>query len=227
MFKAIISSNSVHETSNRPLGLVSFAVLFLTVWSMTNAGAVFGQDIRYTKGNVDSALRSNFEVAPSTFGLSVNLPLAEYPGRSNALPVNLRYSSKQWRLDFMDTFNLGGLPRTRAEGKWSEDSVAGWTSSLALPKIEAAAEYRGPYDGVGQPTCFVCTPPPPQGTAEIYINRLLLQMPDGSSHELRKDDSNTYSQTPEAGIYYAVDSSNIRYDPATATIFLPDGSRYL
>ncbi len=96
-----------------------------------------------------------------------------------------------------------------------------------MPKVEAAFEYRGPYDGAGQQTCFICTTPPPPGTAEVYINRLLLTMPDGSSHELRKDDSITYSQTPEAGIYYAVDSSNIRYDSANALIYLPDGSRYL
>lgn len=225
--RPLVSKLNALVTKNSPskIGRGIWLACLLTV---SLFGATFAQpDIRYTKGNVDSALRGNFEVDPSTFGMSVNVPLAEYPGRGNALSVNLRYSSKLWRIDFLDTFKFGTLERTRNEGKWGEDNVAGWTSSLALPKVEAAFEYRGPYDGAGQQTCFICTTPPPPGTAEVYINRLLLTMPDGSAHELRKDDSITYSQTPEAGIYYAVDSSNIRYDSANALIYLPDGSRYL
>src|SRR5262245_26035223 len=209
----------------------SFATVavFLFLFSLANAEAVFAQNIEYTKGNTDSALRSNLTVDPSTLGMSIQVPLASYPGRGGELPVTLRYASKQWRLSFMDTFRTT-ITKNRNEGKWAEDSVAGWTTSLDLPKvIVPSSDYRGPYDGIGNPICTApsCNPPPPPNEPILYINRLLLQMPDGSSHELRKDDAQTFSSGPDAGVYYAVDGSNIRYDTATGTLFLPDGSRYL
>jgi hypothetical protein len=207
----------------------SSAVLFLFFFFLANSGAAFAQNIEYTKGNLDSALRSNLVVDPSTLGMSIQVPLASYPGRGGELPVTLRYASKQWRISFLDTF-LTANTNNRNEGKWAEDSVAGWTTSLDLPKvIVPPSNYRGPYDGYGNPICTApsCNPPPPPTEPILYINRLLLQMPDGSSHELRKDDAHTFSTVPDAGVYYAVDGSNIRYDTATNTVFLPDGSRYL
>ncbi len=100
----------VVKTVQPKIGATIWLACLIAICQSTNA---FGQDIRYTKGNSDSALRSNFSVDPSTFGMSVNVPLAEYPGRGNALPVNLRYSSKLWRINFKDTFKFGTLERTR------------------------------------------------------------------------------------------------------------------
>src|SRR5581483_2344298 len=194
------------------------------------AGVTFGQNIKYTAGNTDSALRSNLEVDPSTFGLSMKVSLTGYPGRGGELPITMRYNSKQWRIAFMDTFIQGAFTRTRTEGKWAEKSVAGWTTTLSLPTVEVPqGGYRGPYTGEGYTICTApsCNPPPPPETAIVYINRLLLRMPDGSSHELRKDDSITYYSGPDPGVYYAVDGSNIRYETATSTVFMPDGSRWL
>jgi hypothetical protein len=190
---------------------------------LVDTAAVFAQNIKYTKGNTDSALRSNLEVDPSTLGMSIQIPLTSYPGRGGELPVTLRYSSKQWRVNFMDTFQTT-ITKTRTEAFWAEDSVAGWTTSLDLPKvIVPQVNYRGPYDGTGDTICTAgsCNPPPPPGTPILYINRLLLQMPDGSSHELRKDDATTSNSSPDAGVYYAVDGSRIRYETATSTISCP------
>ncbi|MGH9769610.1 MAG: RHS repeat domain-containing protein, partial [Blastocatellia bacterium] len=223
------SRDIINRAGSRPRSFAATALLLFFCFSLANTGAVFAQNIKYTKGNTDSALRSNLVVDPSTLGMSIQVPLATYPGRGGELPVTLRYASKQWRISFMDTFQTAST-RTRTEGKWAEDSVAGWTTSLDLPKvIVPPSNYRGPYDGVGGTICTApsCNPPPPPTEPILYINRLLLQMPDGSSHELRKDDSTTFNSGPDAGVYYAVDGSNVRYDTATNTILLPDGSRYL
>src|SRR5215510_14120539 len=103
----------------------SFAApaLLLFMFFLAKTGAVFAQNIEYTKGNTDSALRSNLTVDPSTLGMSIQIPLASYPGRGGELPVTLRYASKQWRLSFMDTFQTT-ITKNRNEGKWAEDSVA-------------------------------------------------------------------------------------------------------
>jgi hypothetical protein len=205
----------------------SAAALLLFFFSLANTEAVFAQNIEYTKGNTDSSLRSDLVVDPSTLGMSIKIPLASYPGRGGALPVTLFYSSKQWRISFLDTFETT-ITKTRTEAKWAEDSVAGWTTSLDSPKIIIPSiDYRGPYNGYGYPICQAPSCPHPDPTEPIlYINRMLVQMPDGSSHELRKDDEPTYNSGPDAGVYYAVDGSNIRYETATGRLLLPDGSRY-
>lgn len=208
--------------------MTASATALLFFLSLASTEAVFAQNIEYTKGNTDSALRSNLVVDPSTLGMSIQIPLASYPGRGGALPVALYYSSKQWRISFLDTFRTT-ITKTRTEAKWAEDSVAGWTTSLDSPKIIIPqSDYRGPYDGYGATICTSpsCNPPPPPETTILYINRMLVQMPDGSSHELRKDDSPTYNSGPDAGVYYAVDGSNIRYETATGRLLLPDGSYY-
>lgn len=53
-------------------------------------------------------------------------------------------------------------------------------------------------------------------------------MPDGSSHEFRKDDSYT-GTLDQTGTYLAVDGSRIRLEMSASpiTLYLPDGSRYM
>src|SRR5215510_12732896 len=109
-----------HDITNYPgscLRSFSSAALLLFLFSLANTRTVVAQNIEYTKGNTDSALRSNLTVDPSTLGMSIQIPLASYPGRGAELPVTLRYASKQWRLSFMDTFQTT-ITKNRNEGKW-------------------------------------------------------------------------------------------------------------
>src|SRR4051812_42284881 len=62
------------------------------------------QNIQYTQNTVDSSLRGEGRVDPSTQGMSIQIPLRAYPGRAGAsLPITLHYSSKVWRLKFTST----------------------------------------------------------------------------------------------------------------------------
>ncbi len=234
MSKPAISRNTTIERQVRARRHGGFAVWSFVVLLLASTGPVFGQTIKYTQGNTDGALRSNLEVDPSTLGLSIQIPLNEYAQRGGSLPITLRHSSKLWRIRFKDTFKTGVNPvKARVEGKWGEGTMSGWTASWDIPKVDALPDNpRGPYDGSGgnygqpycdAPGCYQNPPLPPLW----YINRKFLTMPDGSTHELRKDDVLSSNFNVDPGTYYAVDGSNIRYDTTTATLYLPDGSRYL
>jgi hypothetical protein len=56
---------------------------------------------------------------------------------------------------------------------------------------------------------------------------MYVHMPDGSSHELRKSDVAYHGQVDMTGVFYAVSGSRMRYDANTATLYLPDGTRYI
>ena len=73
-----------------------------------------GQTIQYTHNKPDQTLRSEMRVDPSTLGLSIEVPIASYPGRGGTvIPINLSYSSKQWRIAFEESWlSNGGLLRT-------------------------------------------------------------------------------------------------------------------
>lgn len=107
---------------------------------------------------------------------------------------------------------------------YAEKSKSGWTVSTDVPYIEftGASEV---YDEYGGSACVSCSPG--YGGTFAYVNRLLLRLPDGSTHELRKDDTVSYNNQPAlSGVYLAVDGSRIKYDADTATVYLPDGARY-
>ena len=52
-------------------------------------------------------------------------------------------------------------------------------------------------------------------------------LPDGSRHELRKDDSLHDVTETITGKFYAVDDSRLVYDTTTSTLYLPDGTRFI
>jgi hypothetical protein len=202
------------------------AVLLLVIWSL----AVVAQDLNvaHTNNNTDQAMRSSFQVDPSTLGMSFSVSLGNYPGRNLSLPIALNYNSKVWRIKHHQSFYTQVSYRNNTRAKFAEHSVAGWTVSTGVPWVEYTG-WETPYDGAnGEPICFNCDPslPPPEG-ATLYVERLTLHLPDGSSHELRKSD--TPVTTPVlSGDFVAVDSSRIRLslNAYQCIIYLPDGSRY-
>ncbi len=105
----------------RRAGVFAFVIGVLFFFPNLNQA----QTIQYTQGKPDQALRSAMRVDPATLGLSLEVPIAAYPGRAS-LPINLSYSSKQWRFNYYDTFFSGtGSPRTISHPTFSEWAKAG------------------------------------------------------------------------------------------------------
>ncbi|MDQ5844385.1 MAG: hypothetical protein M3539_03735, partial [Acidobacteriota bacterium] len=191
------------------------------------ASGTRAQSIQHTENRADQALRSDRRVDPSTLGMSLSIPLGGYPGRAGTdLPITLNYSSKVWRLNHVQSWEATGGLKTQTEALFAEHSTAGWTSSLGVPRIDWQAEEQ-PYDSVTkQPICVDCATTPPQDQWR-YIYRIWVHLPDGSAHEMRKDDvPHSYYGRDFTGVYYSVDSSRLRFETATNTLFLPDGGRY-
>jgi RHS repeat-associated protein len=213
----------------RKTGALLLAVWCLLLGAMTTSA----QNVQYTNNTVDSSLRSDARVDPSTFGLGFQITLRNYPGRGgNNLPLTLYYSSKAWRIKHLTSFNQDGCV-SLLMAKYAEHSAAGWTTSLDLPSVEWP-EADEVYSSIGRGITTQC-----QATPVYKLKRVLIHMPDGSTHELRKDDV-PYQGTPETtGTFYAVDGSRMRYvapDPdntqlpdgttASGVLFLPNGTRY-
>jgi RHS repeat-associated protein len=198
-------------------GVFLFVMLVLFFFPTSNQA----QTIQYTQGKPDQALRSPMRIDPATLGLSIEVPIANYPGRASA-PINLIYSSKQWRFNFYDSFSSPtGSPRTISHPKFSEWAKAGWTTSADFPIIDWDGHDQKYNSGDGFP-CDDC----PAGAT--YINRIHVHMPGGASHELRIDDTPT-SAPVYAGTYFAVDGSRLRYEASSfseGTLYLPDGAQY-
>jgi RHS repeat-associated protein len=117
-------------------------------------------------------------------------------------------------------------------GQWSCTPIGG------CPSNEACGGDWGPNGGNPVP------PPPP---LPYYIKRVRIEMPDGSSHEFRKDDAiHPYCATAadmrcngtiladKTGTFLAVDGSGMRlerqasYEGQTRDIlYLPNGSQYI
>src|SRR5260370_42463487 len=73
--------------------------------------------------------------------MTMQVPLANYPGRGVSLPVTLHYStSGLWRIGFINSAyeNVSGTQvlQPNAEAIYAEHSTAGWTTSLDIPEIE-------------------------------------------------------------------------------------------
>lgn len=204
-----------------PLRLKLLAARLAAVGLLCLAAATArGQNVQFTQGGVGSGLEN-----------SIQIPISAHPGRGAAsLPLTLNYSSRVWRIGFVKTVS-GNEPslypvfgrRATAEAIYSENSAAGWTTSLDPPRLEwpkPTDQYK--YDGTAY-----------NGTAvERYQKpHVFVHMPDGSTHELRKrDDVNgSDGNAREVGDFYAADGSRLRYHgrpDTTGVLFMPDGARY-
>jgi RHS repeat-associated protein len=195
-----------------------FVALFLI--AMAFSSPTIAQSVKFTNNTADQSLRGGLEIDPSTLAMTFRLPLAEYPGRGVNLPVTLSYNSKVWRMELKRS-NL--ILSAGVDAKFAEHSTVGWTSSLDVPVIEYIGSTQ-PFTNTGSPICTICIPE--ETDTRYYIDRLLVHMPQGSTHELRKNDTPVLALSL-TGMYYAVDGSRLRYDADNAILYLPDGSRYL
>ncbi|HEY8184512.1 MAG TPA: hypothetical protein VIF64_00500, partial [Pyrinomonadaceae bacterium] len=191
---------------------------------------LLAQEKQYTENKVDQAVRSEARIDPSTLGMSLEIPLAGAPGRAGtSLSSVVRYSSKQWRLKYS-----GGVQGpinyfTWTRPKFSENSMAGWTSSLDAPWIEYTGREQR-FDENGGPMSD--NPQDPYNGEVCFIPRIHLHLPDGSSSELRKSDTPqcfiiTNPQPDFTGTFYSTDGSRVRFDADSGVLYLPDGGRYL
>jgi RHS repeat-associated protein len=192
------------------LWLVVAALLVCLVLSTS----VRAQNAEFTQSSKDSNT------------MTMQVPLGGHPGRGASLPISLYYSSKLWRIGFIKTVKLQGAPRGAAEAIYAEHSMAGWTTSLNVPKVEWPKNndvYW--FDGKAYPRG-------PISTFTYRVARVFIHMPDGSTHELRKSDQPypTANGFDMLGDFYAVDGSRMRYNSTsetTGTLYLSDGARYI
>src|SRR5439155_18432149 len=112
-------------------------------------------------------------------GVTVDVPLGNYPGRGISLPVTLHYSSRGvWRIGFLNNVPVivdgYQIHRSVAEAIYAEHSTAGWTTSLDVPKIEWP-KLNDRYWFTGKPYASGYVYP-----YTFRVARVFLHMPDGS-----------------------------------------------
>jgi hypothetical protein len=136
---------------------VIFTVLLVTG---TNISAQDGTDSPQNKNsgnNADQSLKSIARINPSTLAMEFSLPMMSYPGRNgNAVPVQINYSSKIWRMrNYINYFYTtpGGYRQyvTQLSPEYAERTAAGWSSSLGFPVIQEKLEL---YDQNGNAFTF-------------------------------------------------------------------------
>ena len=217
--------------------ILKASIVLLTAFLSQLLGATTSQaqqNLQHTNNNRDLGMRIDARIDPATLGMSLEIPLANYPGRAGSnFPVALYYNSKVWRLNYNDYVNgnmvncvnnpnieVGTECYTTVTPLYAEHSVAGWTFSSGFPTIENGDER---YDVNGS-AC--CNGDPNQGR---YIARLTVRFPNGATHELRRSDAVLSGTDTYIGTYHAVDSSRLKYvttQLGTGNLYLPDGSRY-
>lgn len=198
------------------------------------APRVSAQNLQYSQNVADLGIRSDLRVEPTSLGLNVRIPLRDYAGRSDlSLSTALMYSSKVWRMEYFGNRSEfpptgGEIVHTILDGKYAEHSVSGWTSALDLPRYEFTGGDQQ-YDDVGSPMPAPTEFPPNWQLHTHYIRRMLVHMPDGSSHELRSSDQIFNGLGVNTGTYYSVDGSRLRYQilQSSTILYLPDGSRFV
>lgn len=146
--KARKNQNARNAKQKIPLSLGILAVVIIFI----SAGLFFAQNknTQNTSDKADQNLKSMARVNPVSLAMEFSLPLGNYPGRAgNSQPVALNYSSKVWTTEMTnyrrESYALSQgqpdyathevLEATDVTPKFSEKSVAGWTSSLAAPEI--------------------------------------------------------------------------------------------
>jgi len=209
----------------RTLSAYFLFTFIAALWLTVTAAA---QNINYTVNNLDQTLRGGANVDPRTLNMSFSVTLNDYSGRGLGLPFSLNYASKLWRIQFRNTLDGNGTTFTDTIARYAEHSVAGWTASVDPVWAEYSTQS---YDSSGQPDCRDCPGYP--GTS-YWIGRVILHMPNGGTHELRRDNEAPVlaaNPPPMSGSYVAVDGSRIKFSidgsTGTQTAYLPDGSRYV
>ncbi|NOT49502.1 MAG: RHS repeat protein, partial [Acidobacteria bacterium] len=221
-------------------------VLFLFLMVLCSVSFFAQQNSKNNDYKPDRALKSNARVNPMTLAMELSIPIAGYQGRGgNSLPVSIDYSSKVWSVDFLFNWQTqAGDIKSDNRPMYGKTSSAGWTTSLGVPRIRYPHNlFRGPIGGGngsegGQPynpdDCV--TNCQGENYSVYYIKKLEVVMPDGSTHEFRKDDTphlwgtNQGSGSADmAGTFLSVDGSRMRLEitQSQTTLFMPDGSRYL
>jgi RHS repeat-associated protein len=223
------SSSNTNRTYARWRNIPFFAVILL-LWCAT-ALSVSAQNIQYNQKSVDLGLRSDLKINPSTRAVEMQIPLGFYAGRAGLnVPITISYSSKVWRVGYQG-YSPGqytnGQPTGNgyviAAAQYAEHSRGGWTSSVGIPVIDNYSNSEA-YNQFGNPTAGNCS------TSGCFnVDRLLVRMPDGSTHELRSSDQPYDAVNPPQlpDDLYAVDGSRLRYQRSTSTLFMPDGSRFI
>jgi YD repeat-containing protein len=167
-------------------------------------------------------MRSGAMVDPLSLSLQLSINLGSYPGRDGlALPITMSYSSRLWGIHHVTTDKCGGFPPwtyyQRYRPEYGRGSMAGWTSPLGMSDAHGTVDLEL-YNFDGHPV---------SSGAYKKIARIFATLPDGSRHELRKDDSLHDPTETITGKFYAVDDSRLVYDTATGTLYLPDGTRMI
>lgn len=216
----------------------------LILFVLLSAASILGQESYTTDHKADKNLKSNARVNPSTLAMEFSIPLMSYPGRAgNSVPVTLNYSSKVWTMKNMDFLTpaetspvMGGNGTMGDPNRiytissflpeYSERSLAGWTTPGLQPlELKWDDQTYKIYDGGGYKW--------------LYVRRVRAILPDGSSHELRREDrvyrcagfgvndncsaSGFYDWD---GTYISVDGSGMRFEVPANILYMPDGSRY-
>lgn len=218
-------------------GKLACRLVMFVCWCVVLGGvAALAQNVEHAQNAVDYRLRTSAGVDSATLGMQLQIPLGNYGGRGGVdMPITLYYSSKLWRVQQIgQTINCGATPNTPGEPHstykafYAESSASGWTSNLDWFKwpVETGQTNHGVnvklqfFDDGGRP----CNQPGCAWTAA----RIYVTLPDGSKHELRKDDEpHAFNGYSHSGTFYAVDSSRLRYEIESGTLFMPDGARYV
>src|SRR5438874_2515142 len=133
---SFISSAAASRAKLSPTGWLFILLLFVALGSCTAQAQIV--NVQSAQNAVDFKSRSAAHIDPVTLALQLQIPLGSYPGRgTTGLPVTLYYSSKLWRVKYLNTTQLGSQNRdfgpeydSRFQAMYAETSDAGWTSSL-------------------------------------------------------------------------------------------------
>jgi RHS repeat-associated protein len=229
----LVVASYFNRLAIRPSQRTAYSILARAIFAgfcvLLMPAVLLAQNNQYTKSTPDQTMRGDARIDPASHALSIQIPLAAYPGRAGvSLPISITYSPKFRHLELDGDFQPYDARPYDLYYLYvdtnDERSTAGWTSSLAPPRIEGGAEgYDGYFNvNVGQP-----------GGTYPYIqsiSRIRILLGDGSSHELRRDDTpRISSQSQNSGPYYSVDGSQMRFEGPgdSGTLFMADGSRYL
>src|ERR1044072_640068 len=201
--KTILAGMS--RTIRNPLGRRTELFLAITLLGLLSlAGNAQTPQKPNTDSSLDNRMRSGATVDPLTLSLQLSINLGSYPGRDGlVLPITMSYSSHLWGIHHVTTDGCGGFPPwtyyQRYRPEYGRGSMAGWTSPLGMSDFVGTVDLEL-YDSNGHPVST---------GAYKKVARMFAVLPDGSRHELRKDDSLHDPTETITGKFYAVDDARL------------------